>query len=149
MFLRSGLLLLGTLLAAAAHSLNDELQFEFNSVKLPFPLSDMMANYVPGENGDEDGFVIITGGCDSVKGNERIQIDGDNGTKIDLFACVSTNVKTLKFDPFANTFTELAPAPHERQRHAAAVVNGEVYVVGGRDSNDELVTAIDVSNEMG
>lgn len=100
----------------------------------------MMANYMQGENGDEDGFIILTGGCNSTRGNERISVDSQ-----DLFACLDTYDATLKFDPFANEFTELAPMPRPRQRHAAAVVNGELYVFGGRDSNDELVPQIDVS----
>lgn len=112
---------------------------EFNSVKMPFNVSDIMANYLEGENGDEDGFIVITGGCNSPKGNERVNFDGE-----DLFSCLSTSNKTLKFDPFANTFEELAEAPHERQRHAAVVMDGELYVLGGRDSNDDLVAAIDV-----
>jgi hypothetical protein len=52
---------------------------------------------------------------------------------------------TLKFDPFANTFEVMAKMPHARQRHTAAVMNGEVYVFGGRDSEDILVATIDVS----
>lgn len=112
---------------------------EWNSVKMPFPVSDVMANYMQGDNGDEDGFIIITGGCDSIKGNERANFGED-----DLFACFSTSNVTLKFDPFANTFETMATMPHERQRHAAAVMNGELYVFGGRDSNDDLVAAIDV-----
>ena len=67
---------------------------QWNSVKLPFPVSDVMANYMDyGE--DEDGFVIITGGCDSVKGNERIPdglVDEETGEVLsDLFACTSTS----------------------------------------------------------
>lgn len=112
---------------------------DFSPVKMPFKVSDIMANYVPGENGDEDGYILITGGCNSVKGNERITA---NGT--DLFACFSTSNRTLKFDPFTETFEELAQAPHERQRHAAVFSNGELYLIGGRDSDDALVASIDV-----
>ena len=122
--------------------LRDDIQFKWNSVTMPFNVSDIMANYMQGDNGNEDGFIIITGGCDSVKGNERIS--AENST--DLFGCLSTSNKTLKFDPFANEFTELAEAPHPRQRHAAAVVNGELYVFGGRDADDQLVPDIDVSH---
>ena len=74
---------------------------------MPFPLSDIMTNYMQGDNGDEDGFIIITGGCNSVNGNKRVNYGGDK-----LFACSSTSTKTLKFDPLANTFTEMANAPH-------------------------------------
>lgn len=107
---------------------------------MPFVVSDIMANYMPG-NDDENGFVIITGGCDSPKGNERVNFGGD-----DLFACLSTSNITLKFDPLANTFEEMAVMPRPRQRHAAAAMNGELFVFGGRDSDDNLVTAIDSFN---
>jgi len=123
------------------NGLHDDILFSWNTVKMPFAVSDVMANYMQGENGDEDAFILITGGCDSEKGNERA--DFGEG---DLFACFSTSSKTLRFDPFANTFQEMASMPHERQRHGAAAVGGILYVVGGRDSNDELVTAVDAYN---
>lgn len=112
---------------------------EWKSVKLPLKLSDMMANYMSNGGNDESGFILLTGGCDSLKGNERVNFDGE-----DLFACLSSSNVTLRFDPFANTFTTMAPMPHARQRHAAAAVGGHLVVVGGRDSNDDLVTEIDV-----
>lgn len=118
---------------------------EPHSVKLPYPVSDIMATYVGGGatgSDDDSGFIIITGGCDSVKGNERSSWDEN------LFVCMSTSNRTLRFDPFSDKVTEVAPAPHARQRHAAVVVDGiEVWVVGGRDTDDNLVTAIDVSRK--
>ena len=124
----------------ADHGLHDEIHFQESPVKMPFKVSDIQASYVPGENGDEDAFIIITGGCDAEKGNERANF-GDG----DLFACLSTTDRTLKFDPFDMSFTELKAAPHPRQRHAAVVYEGLVYVFGGRDNDDNLVAAIDVS----
>jgi hypothetical protein len=127
---------------------------QWNTVKMPFPVSDIMANYMSGPSGDDDdddeddGFVIITGGCDSVKGNERLTIDIDNNETLDLFECMSVTNVTLKFDPVANTFTTMSPAPHARLRHAAAVVQGELYLLGGRDSLGNMVTAIDVRKNV-
>ena len=122
---------------------------------MPFPISDIMANYMAGgENGndDEQGFIIITGGCDSLKGNERIQVPAETNTEgsetdemVDLFACLSTTNKAFKFDPFTQAITEIANLPNERQRHAAVVIQNELWLLGGRDSNDNVVTAIDVS----
>jgi hypothetical protein len=106
---------------------------------MPFPVSDVTATYMPGDQGDDNGFVIITGGCDSPKGNERADFDPN------LFICTSTSTATLHFDPFTGTFATLAPAPHERQRHTAVVFDNELYVLGGRDTEDNLVTAVDVS----
>jgi hypothetical protein len=118
---------------------------KWNTVKMPFPVSDVMANYMAGNDEDEDGFIIITGGCDSINGNERITIDNGNNETLDLFECMSITNATLKFDPRQNTFTRMADAPHARGRHAAAVVQGELYLFGGRDAADNLVSAIDVS----
>lgn len=102
-----------------------------------------MANYMPGPgNDDETGFILLTGGCDSPKGNERLVSDDPN--EQDLFICTSTSNQTLRFDPVANTFTTVATMPHARQRHAATVVGRYLVVLGGRDTNDDLVTAIDV-----
>jgi len=115
--------------------LKDDIEFSWNSVSLPFPLSDSTSNYMQGENGDEDGFILITGGCNSEKGNERIERT--------LFVCLSTSSVTLKFDPYNNTFTEMTPMPHPRQRHAAAVIDNKLYLVGGRDTDDNLVPQID------
>ena len=107
---------------------------------MPTPISDIMANYMPGPNGDEDGFIIVTGGCDTPKGNERANF-GDG----DLFACFVSGNKAYKFDPFTQKFVGTIPdLPHERQRHGGAVIDGELYLIGGRDSNDTLVAAIDV-----
>jgi Kelch motif len=122
---------------------------------MPFPVSDVMANYMsggPNHDNDEQGFIIITGGCNSPKGNERIQVDIDdddgNGTKkMDLFECLSITNTTLKFDPFHNTFTYMTNMPHERTRHAATIIHNELYVIGGRDNIGNMVTAIDVRND--
>mmetsp|Transcript_33437 Transcript_33437/g.49849 ORF Transcript_33437/g.49849 Transcript_33437/m.49849 type:complete len:440 (-) Transcript_33437:114-1433(-) len=118
----------------------DDVEFSWSEATLPFPVSDVMANFIPDPQDEENGgFIIITGGCDSIKGNERANF-GDG----DLFACFSTSTKTLKFDPFTEQVKVMADMPNERQRHAAGVVNGKLVVIGGRDSNDELVSALDV-----
>jgi len=128
-------LIISTSIQFTTASLEDNIEFSFNDVSLPFPISDTTSNYMEGELGDEDGFIIITGGCDSEKGNERIEQH--------LFACSSTSNKTLKFDPYANSFMEMAEMPNQRQRHASAVIDGKLYVVGGRDSLDNIVPQID------
>jgi len=99
----------------------------------------MMATYMQGSLGDENGYIIITGGCDDPLGNQR-----DPAVSMNLFFCTSVTSSTFKFDPFQSTITEMAQAPHARYRHAAAVANGKLFVFGGRDVNDTLVHAIDV-----
>lgn len=92
-----------------------------------------------GDNGDEDGFIIITGGCDSLNGNEKLAVNAD------FAACMSTSKATFKFDPFENSFERMEDSKYERQRHTAVVMDGELYVFGGRDTDDNLVAEIEVS----
>jgi len=117
-------------------ALVETLTWSWNDVKMPYPVSDAISTYVKGPNGDEDGFIIITGGCDHKDGNKR----GDGGN----FYCLSVTTRTLKFDPFGNKFTELPGAPRPRYRHAAVLVGKKVYVIGGRDVDDNIVEHIDV-----
>ena len=50
-----------------------------------------------------------------------------------------------QYDPATNTWTERAPMPEPRGGHAAAAINGKIYVVGGtRGHNDEDHTARNV-----
>eukprot|EP00547_Thalassionema_nitzschioides_P008327 CAMPEP_0194228906 /NCGR_PEP_ID=MMETSP0156-20130528/43611_1 /TAXON_ID=33649 /ORGANISM="Thalassionema nitzschioides, Strain L26-B" /LENGTH=443 /DNA_ID=CAMNT_0038961429 /DNA_START=115 /DNA_END=1446 /DNA_ORIENTATION=+ len=143
--MRSSFQLFATSLALlsdlAATQLVEDMEFSWNPAKIPTNLSDAMANYMPGDNGDEDGFIIITGGCDSDTGNQKI-LDGPE----DFLECTSTSKQTYKFDPFTDTFDVMEDANYERQRHAAVVMNGEVYVFGGRDTEDNLVTEIESFN---
>ena len=88
----------------------------------------------------EQGFIVVFGGCDSPGGNER-----NKTNDLVTFYCTSVTNATYIFNPFKNTFQRMADAPHPRYRHVAAVFNGELYVLGGRDLADNLVTAIDVS----
>lgn len=125
----------------AATQLVEDIEFSWNSEKLPIKLSDAMANYMQGDNGDEDGFIIITGGCDSPDGNKKLPPPDDMYT-----GCSSTSKATFKFDPFTDTFETMKEANYERQRHTAVVMNGELYVFGGRNSTDSLVPEIESFN---
>mmetsp|Transcript_2256 Transcript_2256/g.3248 ORF Transcript_2256/g.3248 Transcript_2256/m.3248 type:complete len:433 (+) Transcript_2256:195-1493(+) len=118
----------------------EDIEFSWNPTKLPIKLSDSMANYMQGDNGDEDGFIIITGGCDSHNGNEKLAVDSD------FASCMSTSKATFKFDPFENTFERMEDSNYERQRHTAVVMDGELYVFGGRDTDDNLVAEIESFN---
>ena len=93
---------------------------------LPKSLSDMTANTV----GDK---IYIFGGCD--------------GDQIG-YICTSINSKVIIYDPISNHFADSSAivlnSPHERYRHAAAVVGVKVYLIGGRDLQDGLVEVVDV-----
>jgi hypothetical protein len=49
------------------------------------------------------------------------------------------------YDPAADTFETLVGVlPRERYRHAAAVIGTKVYLLGGRDLNDDIIEEVDV-----
>lgn len=115
-----------------------------SSTSLPKPVSDITATYMKGKDGsDTSGFIVIFGGCDSALGNQR------NKSKSLLeFFCTSVTNSTYMYNPYQNTVTQMADAPHPRYRHVAVVAatNDEIFMLGGRDLADNLVTAIDAFN---
>lgn len=122
----------------ANSQLLDTLAWSWNTVNMPYKVSDIVGTFVQGANGDEDGFIILTGGCDHENGN----VKGEGDDK--YFYCNSVTKKALKFDPFGNYFTELKSAPRERYRHAAVAIGQKVFLIGGRDVKDALVAEIDI-----
>lgn len=80
--------------------------------------------------------VYISGGCDSVNGNQFNQLFG--------FVCDSISAGQYVFDLVTNEFSEETAMPVPRYRHAAALVNNQVWLVGGRDVEDNLVETVDV-----
>eukprot|EP00560_Eucampia_antarctica_P009719 CAMPEP_0197829398 /NCGR_PEP_ID=MMETSP1437-20131217/5838_1 /TAXON_ID=49252 ORGANISM="Eucampia antarctica, Strain CCMP1452" /NCGR_SAMPLE_ID=MMETSP1437 /ASSEMBLY_ACC=CAM_ASM_001096 /LENGTH=442 /DNA_ID=CAMNT_0043431035 /DNA_START=298 /DNA_END=1626 /DNA_ORIENTATION=+ len=120
----------------ANSELIEKLTWSWNTVKMNYKAADVIATYMKGPNGDEDGFIIITGGCDHVDGN----VGADDGN----FYCGSITDKALKFDPFGNSFSELEAAPHKRYRHSAVAIGKKLYLIGGRDLQDNFVEEIDV-----
>jgi len=115
-----------------------KVSWDYSQAKLDMATSDQSATYLPGENGDEDASIILIGGCDSPKGNQGTHADRD------FFECTSISSATYEFDPFGESVRKLAYAPHARARHAAVELGGEIWVLGGRDGGDALVSAVDV-----
>ncbi|KAL7535433.1 hypothetical protein ACHAXR_006484, partial [Thalassiosira sp. AJA248-18] len=90
--------------------------------------------------------IIITGGCDSDKGNEFKEWGEE-----EWFECSSLSAKAYAFDPIRNNkfqawtgeFEALADMPRARARHASAIVDGHVCVFGGRNVTDHIIAEVD------
>ena len=52
----------------------------------------------------------------------------------------SVQATTWEFDPVANTFTVKAPSPAMQAGPASEVINGKLYVAGGRTNPDEVLS---------
>jgi len=82
--------------------------------------------------------IIITGGCLG----PQVSNVADNCS----FSCNATTALVEAFFPANNSFVRLADMPRLRYRHSTEVINGLLYALGGRDSTDHLITAVDVYN---
>jgi hypothetical protein len=129
-----GLLLLAPVIRAEDHGFQKE-TFGFSTLeaRLPKPLSDFTASL-----DISTGLAYLAGGCDSEKGNEY-------STEYSEFICTSVSDKLYSFDKDAGTFTTLTDMPYERYRHGAVLINNQLWLMGGRDSEETLIPTVDVS----
>ncbi len=102
-------------------------------VKLPNPISDMTATAGP------DGLIYIAGGCNAENGNVYNNLTG-------FFDCLSSTDAFHSFNPKTSEFVLLDPLPRPRYRHAAAVSNNHLWLIGGRTMQTDAIMEIDVSN---
>lgn len=103
------------------------------TTKLPKPLSDVSASL------GKDGRIYIAGGCDSPLGNQYNE-------ELATFTCESVSSSFYAFDPEIERFTVLPAMPSARYRHAAVAINNQIWLVGGRDENDNVVGEVHVSH---
>jgi hypothetical protein len=54
----------------------------------------------------------------------------------------SAQPNTWEYDPVADSFTERAPIPHAIGGAASGVINGHLYVAGGRDATNTVVNLV-------
>ena len=106
-----------------------------DDITLPTGLSDMVANVH-----SETNHIYITGGCNHSKGNEY-------NTMISEYVCGSISDTMYVYDAKVNQFRIDLPTtlPTPRYRHAATLLNGYLWLFGGRDLEDTLVSTVDVS----
>ena len=101
-------------------------------VKLRTPVSDMTTTL------GSDGLVYIAGGCIHASGSVYNPPSG-------ILQCFETTDQFYSFDPDSNSFTNLPRALRNRYRHASAIANGKLYLVGGLTTSNDLILEVDVS----
>mmetsp|Transcript_68877 Transcript_68877/g.128576 ORF Transcript_68877/g.128576 Transcript_68877/m.128576 type:complete len:385 (+) Transcript_68877:60-1214(+) len=97
-----------------------------NLQPIPVGLSDATAATV----GDH---IYLIGGCDSPSGNE------DFG---DFQACTQITSTIRIYSVVDDSWTTGTSMPSQRYRHASAVHGDDIYVVGGRDVDDNLMHTV-------
>lgn len=133
----AGLFLLSSLLGFAQAAIDSTpYKWVTHSEQLPKPLSDMSATL-----DEASGTIYIMGGCDNINGNERVTIPELD----EFFSCPSITNAMYGFDLETGAIDMSLPsAPRERTRHTAALVDGKIWMIGGRDSEDSIIQEIDI-----
>lgn len=112
------------------------------ATKLPVKNSDMSATYLPtyDKSSLKSDVIVLAGGCTS--GNKNF----GSG-----YYCETFSKEAYAFYPSTENIEKLPDMPVARYRHAAAVIDGKIYLVGGRNqdesdpmNSDALVKQIDV-----
>ena len=111
-----------------------DLEFKVLNTTIPKALSDHSASVH-----NPHGTIYLAGGCDDPNGNTYVT----NGT----FVCNSISASTFKFDTVTQQMVALSDMPRARYRHASAILNNQLWILGGRTIlNDTLIPEIDVSH---
>ena len=63
-------------------------------------------------------------------------------------ACNQTTSSTMYYLPEKDTWHVVAAAPRNRFRHSAALLNNNIYVVGGRTVEDNIIYEVDMYNPL-
>ncbi|CEL91635.1 unnamed protein product [Vitrella brassicaformis CCMP3155] len=96
---------------------------------MPMPTSDFTCTTV-------DQSILCVGGC--VEG----QVCPD---REDLYCfCPNVTREVHAYTPDLDSWGALPSAPRPRYRHAAAALGGQLYLIGGRSTTDELIAEVDV-----
>ena len=109
------------------------------TVSMPESLSDMTATtFTDIDYGDSDGYnhrIYIVGGCNS----DQVCSDG---TSLTYCYCSSVVNKCYYYKVQNKSWKVCATMPVPRYRHVAAKFRQYLYVAGGRDVSDNIVTSI-------
>lgn len=104
--------------------------------KMPTAKSDMSIS-----TDASSGKMYLIGGCDHEDGNTYKE-------DYDTYLCTSITSENLSFDPSLETddpkFTKLRSAPRDRYRHTSALLNEKIYLIGGRDVDDNIISELDI-----
>jgi hypothetical protein len=132
-FLSILLLFLPVLIAASAGG--EVIEWSSYGVNLP----DKLSNFAVARNPD-NGLIYFAGGCNSANG---AKYDSKKGA----YQCSSVTSMLREFNPNTNSFRFIANMPRARYRHGMAFASNKLWVIGGRDLDDKVIRAVDVSEE--
>lgn len=116
------------------HASHHENQYQswIEEVPMPYKASDLSANaFYNVDYSDTNGL------------NERIYLHGGCDADQHMFMCPSITNKTMYFTPKEPSFVVVQSSPTPRYRHMAVTIDEYLYVFGGRDVNDTIISSVD------
>lgn len=113
---------------------NDNWGWQELEVRLPRAVSDHTASI------SEFGIIYLAGGCDDPLGNVWVPLDDGDG----FFACGSISDGFYAFNILTREVETLPNLPRPRYRHSGVYVNNQVWLIGGRTLEDDLIPEVDV-----
>ena len=117
----------------------------FDQAPMPFARSDMKAdlidNHLFPDYTSRGPRIFLVGGCIA---NQTCTLTTNN------FNCVCAQItnKCTYYTPASDEWFNCAPAPVNRYMHATAVINNKLYLTGGRDINQNIITQTDVYDPL-
>lgn len=130
----------GTVVTAS--SVDDDINFNsfVGAISLPYAVSDMTAVTVPESffTTNDGPRIYLMGGCTS----DQTCDSSDQNSGVFCY-CTEITGQVVYFTPETNLYhTDVAAMPQPRYRHMAARKRNYIYVAGGRDILDNVLTNI-------
>jgi hypothetical protein len=135
------------------------LKWHYAESDMPHRLSDVSVTQAlaPNDDGDLSVLLYVIGGCEDESRSSLLDESaaGEIGAAFmsrrvgGIFpTCWDVGQHTFTYDPKMDLFAKRKDAPRRRYRHGAALVDGNIWVVGGRDAQDRIVKEVDVSYDQ-
>mmetsp|Transcript_24498 Transcript_24498/g.26797 ORF Transcript_24498/g.26797 Transcript_24498/m.26797 type:complete len:489 (-) Transcript_24498:178-1644(-) len=136
------------LAASSSSQTSDNLDFVgfHEKTKMPYKASDMVAVTFPSStfSDDEGARIYLTGGC----AKDQVCTVTNVTTNALSCYCPEVNNDLSYYSPRDSTWHTCSSMLRQRYRHMATKIGNYLYVIGGRDVNDNLITAIDRYNVL-
>jgi len=122
------------------------LKWHFAQSEMPYRLSDFSVTeaLAPNDNGDLTVLHYIIGGCEDESRSSVLSKEQPGRVGGIFPTCWDVGDHTYTYDPELDLFAKRRDALRRRYRHAAYLVNGNIWVLGGRDAQDQIVNEVDM-----
>jgi len=112
------------------------------SKSMPYAASDFTATYLNApvlysEDKKHKRSIVLIGGCAAENGNEWMDDEFGGG-----YYCTEFSKRAVAFFPENGEFKDLPELPGFRSRHSAVTIGKKIFVIGGRDEQDNVLTDV-------